>query len=159
MYFFLNHILEILLGALALQISISAYLLICNRRTVRETRTMEREIFGLMKRIEGLTASGRERMLKTYDRILEELEHKLPEAVAAKAGELMNDTETKILTRLAEIEPNLHGDLEGQRKFDDLLVTMERLEQTVVETASDAVRHVVDETRQAFSELDPDLRQ
>ena len=159
MHFFLSHILEILFGALAVQIGISIFLLISNRRGLREARRIERELFGLTKKIEGLTATNRERVERHYDEILIKLEQTLPALVAKDAGDAIFKAESQILKRLAELEPNLREDEEGMKRFDDLIVTMEKLEETVVSTASNAVLSAVGEGREALKKLDPDLRQ
>lgn len=153
----IEHIIALIAGCLALQLLISTYLLLAYRRANREQSRVERELFGLVKKLEGLTASRREHMLKHYDQMLEQLEARIPSAVAARAGELIFDTESRILNRLAELDPILKSDEEGKKKLNELIVTMESLEDTVVTTASDAVRKVIVENRQLLSELDPDL--
>jgi hypothetical protein len=78
--------------------------------------------------------------------------------VAAQASKLVIDTESRILTRLAELEPNLKGDEESRRKMDELIKQMEHLEETIVATASDAVRSVmIDSRRSLFDEELPDI--
>ena len=57
------------------------------------------------------------------------------------------ETEKDILTRLAELEPNLKENPEGKERLEGLVKKMERLEQTVVALASDTVQQVMIESR------------
>lgn len=152
-----EHIIAIIVGALAAQAMVSLYLLLAFRRANKEQSKIEREMFGLVKKLEGLTANKRENILRHYDQMLEQLETRLPSAVAARASELIFDTESRILNRLAEIDPSLKSNEEGKKKLNELIVTMESLEDTVVTTASDAVRKVILENRQRLSEIDPEI--
>lgn len=144
--------------ALLLQVLLVITILLVVRSASRERVALEREMFGLMKKLEGLTSSKREQVLKHYDSMLETLSMRLPPAVAAQTSKLIIDTESRILSRLAELEPNLRGDDESRHKMDELIKNMEHLEETIVATASDAVRSVmIDSRRSLFDDEVSDL--
>lgn len=127
------------------------------RSASKERQALNKELFGLMKKIEGLTSSRREQMLRHYDSLLEVLSTKLPTAVAAQTSQIIFDTEAKILTRLAEIEPNLNNDEKGKEKLNELIRSMEGLERTLVNLTSDAVRDVMVEGRRSLFAGDSEL--
>lgn len=104
-------------------------------------------MFGLVRRIEALTSNRRELMVKQFDRMLANLSTRLPSTIAAQASQRIFETESKILTRLAELEPNLKKDEISRRKMDDLIRSMEGLEQTIVALTAEAVRKVMVESR------------
>ena len=144
--------------SLLLQVFLVLAVAIIMRAHSRERACMEREMFGLLRKLEGLTATKREQILRHYDSMLDTLSIRIPPAVAAQASKLVIDTESRILTRLAELEPNLKGDEESRRKMDELIKQMEHLEETIVATASDAVRSVmIDSRRSLFDEELPDI--
>ena len=144
--------------SLLLQVFLVLAVAIIMRAHSRERASMEREMFGLLRKLEGLTATKREQILRHYDSMLDTLSIRIPPAVAAQASKLVIDTESRILTRLAELEPNLKGDEEGRRKMDELIKQMEHLEEIIVATASDAVRSVMIDSRRAlFDEELPDI--
>lgn len=135
---------------IGLQIILSICLVVALRVAGRERIAIHREIFGLVKRLEGLTANRREQVLKHYDAILDNLSKTLPPTIAAQTSDIIFDTESKILTRLAELEPNLKHDELSRRKMDDLIKNMENLEKTIVVLASDTVRRVMTESRRVL---------
>lgn len=144
-----------------IQLFAAIYTAANNRAASRERNQLNKEIFGLMKRIEALTSSSRKQVLSHYDKILSELTIKVPAAVAMQAGQNIFDTESKILCRLAELDPASQADDLTRRKMDDLIKSMENLEQTVVAIAAEAVRkallegrsHLLDEERLTDSSL------
>jgi len=156
----------LLLGALGiaglfvgLQLALTVSTLVALRVAARERAQLSKELFGLVKKIEGLTSSRRDQMLKHYDSLLEMLSTRLPPAIAAQTSQVIFETESKILSRLAELEPNIKQDEVGKRKMDDLIKTMEKLEQTIVVLAADTVRSVMVEGRRSLldDEKFPDI--
>lgn len=117
------------------------------RTSSRERLEHSKELFGLVRKLEGLTASKREQMLKHYDTILERLSSQIPPLVAAQTSNVIFETESKVLSRLAEIEPDLKNDERGKLKMEDLIRSMESLEKTIVTLTSDAVERVMVESR------------
>jgi hypothetical protein len=111
-------------------------------------------MFGLVRRIEGLTSHRREQMLKHYDGMLESLSTRLPPTIAAHTSQAIIETESKILQRLAELEPNFRDDESIQRKLDELIHSMEGLEKTIVALAADAVQRVMAEGRRSLIDED-----
>lgn len=140
--------------ALGLQLVINIITVSSLRSMGKEREILHREIFGLVKKIEGLTSSKREAMLKHYDGLLEVLSTKLPTAVASQSSQLIFETESKILARLAELEPNLQSDQKSKEKMDELIKSMECLEKTLVNLTSDAVKNVMVEGRRSLFEAD-----
>jgi hypothetical protein len=86
--------------------------------------------------------------------MLETLATRLPPAVAAQTSKLVVETESRIITRLAELEPDLKSNSESQKKMDELIKQLEHLEETLVSTASDAVRTVMLDSRRALFDDD-----
>jgi hypothetical protein len=139
---------------IGLQLILTAAVLISLRASARERSQLNKEMFGLVKRIEGLTSNRREQMLKHYDGMLEMLSTRLPPTIAAHTSQVIIDTESKILNRLAELEPNLRDDETSRKKMDELIASMEHLEQSIVASASDTVQRVMAEGRRSL--LDDD---
>ncbi len=133
--------------ACVIQLFTSIYMGLSLRSASRERNALNKEMFGLVKRIEALTSSRREQMLKHYDKILLSLSNRLPTTIAAQASHTIFETESKILSRLAELEPSLKTDDHTKRKMDELIKSMENLEQTVITITSEAVRKVMLESR------------
>jgi hypothetical protein len=139
---------------IGLQLILTAAILMSLRASARERSQLNKEMFGLVKRIEGLTSNRREQMLKHYDGMLEMLSTRLPPTIAAHTSQVIIDTESKILNRLAELEPNLRDDETSRKKMDELIASMEHLEQSIVASASDTVQRVMAEGRRSL--LDDD---
>ena len=135
------------LGIGALLVVLMAATLFSLRASQRERLLLNREIYGMLKKIEGLTATKREQVMKHYDKMLESLAVRLPATVAAHASQTIFETESKILSRLAELEPNLRGDEVSKRRMNELIKTMENLENTIVCLTSDTVKKVMLESR------------
>ena len=140
--------------ACIVQLFTSLYMALSLRSASRERNSLNKEMFGLVKRIEAMTSSRREQMLKHYDKILSNLAMRLPPTIAAQASQTIFETESKILARLAELEPALQNDEIGKRKMEELIKSMESLEQTVVTITSEAVRKVMLESRSDLMEED-----
>lgn len=117
-------------------------------RTAADERTkLHKELFGLLKKIEGLTFNRRDHLLRHYDQMVESLSQRLPSTIASQAGQVIFETERMILTRLAELEPNLKSNNEGRQKMDQLIHCMESLEDTVISLTSETARRVMNESR------------
>ncbi|RIL11966.1 MAG: hypothetical protein DCC75_01340 [Proteobacteria bacterium] len=136
-----------------LQLVLTIGMLISLRSASRERTVLAKELFGLVRKLEGLTSNRREQMLKHYDSLLDSLSARLPPTIAAQTSQIIVETESKILARLAELEPNLKDD-HGRKKMDDLIKSMENLEHTIVVLAADTVRRVMAEGRRTILEDD-----
>jgi hypothetical protein len=134
--------------AVVLQLVISLYMFGSLRSSAKDRERLNKEMFGLLRKIEGLTASKREQMLKHYDSILETLALRLPPTVASEAGQMIFEMESRLLSRLAELEPALKDDEISQRKMDGIIKSMENLEATIISLTSDTVHKVLAEGRQ-----------
>lgn len=139
----------------ALQSIVALVTLVTLRSAGRERYQLNKEMFGLLRKLEGLTAQRREQMLKHYDQILETLSAQLPPTIANRARETIFEAESKILTRLAELEPNLKSDKEARRKMDELLNSVEKMEQTIVALAAETVHKVMVESRRELMDETP----
>lgn len=136
------------------QLLISIILVSSVKNLNRETHTLLKEAYGCLRKIEGLTASRREQLQKQYDKIMEQLTARLPVIIASQASASIFETEKKILTRLAELEPNLKDDAGAQRKLNDLIKSMEDLEHTVVSLTAESVRKVLSDSKGDFFSSD-----
>ena len=139
----------IIIGLIGIQVVLFVSMFAVLQRDAKEKAKLSKELFGLMKKIEGLTATRREQICRHYDQMLDNLAVRLPTTVAAEASSLIFETESKILSRLAEIEPDLN-DAQSKRKMDDLIKTMEGLEATLVGLTSTAVKRVMLEGRRSL---------
>jgi len=133
--------------AMIFQILLAIALVHSAKSAARERSEFHLEMYGLLKKLEGLTANKREQMLKHYDTILETLTNRLPPTIAAQASKVIMDTESRILSRLAELEPNLMKDEASRKKMDELIKSMENLEETVVGLTAQTVHNVLVDSR------------
>ncbi len=147
-------LVAVVIGLTLLQVLLAGYLLATLRASASERTALNKEMFGLLKKLEGITSSRREQMLKHYDKILQNLAVRLPTTVAAQTSAMIFDTESKILARLAELEPQLKVDESSKRKMDDLIKSMETLESTIVALTAETVHKVMIDSRRAL--LDDD---
>jgi len=143
-----------LAGLLGLQLLLTIYMGVSLYIASRERAAMNREIFGMLRKIEGLTSHRREQVLRHYDKMLESLSHRLPPLVASQTSQMIYDTESRILTRLAELEPDLRADPKGQEKMNSLIASMENLEHTIVTLTADTVKRVMVEGRRSLIDED-----
>ncbi|MCB0354571.1 MAG: hypothetical protein KDD64_13640 [Bdellovibrionales bacterium] len=132
------------------QLLLSLYLLACLRRSSADHARTTVELFGLMKKIDGLTASKREQVAKAYDAMIGQLSAQIPTTVAAYAGQAIFETESKLLTRLAELEPSLKDDTDARKKMDELITSMESLETKIVQLTAETVESVMERNRVAL---------
>lgn len=139
-----------LLFCLGFQLLMIIFLTFALRAANRERAELHRQMFGVLKKIEGLTANKREQMLKHYDQMLEELSLRLPPTIAAQASQSIFEAESKILKRLAELENQPKHDQERQQKMDELLKTMEQLEHSLVTLTADTVQTVMTDSRKTL---------
>lgn len=142
----------IVIGCALVELLVALYMFLSLRGASKENAQLNKEMFGLLKKIEGLTATRREQMLRAYDQVLEQLANRLPPTIAAQAGTLIFETESKILTRLAELEPLIKKDDLSRRKMDELIKSMENLEKTIIVLTADTVRNVMMENRHSLFE-------
>lgn len=147
-------LLTVTMSLVILQLAVNIASIFALRSNARERADNSREFYGLVRKMEGLTAERREQMLNHYDKILENLSNKLPVLVAGQAGQKIFDAESKILSRLAEIEPLVKGNEAAHSKMDELIRTMEGLETTIITVTSEAVKQVLTEGRREL--LDDD---
>lgn len=146
-----SEVVLLLIGvALLAQIGLATYMAISLRVAARERHQLSKELFGLVRKVEGLTAHRRESILRHYDKMLETLSYRIPTTVAAQASSAIVDAESKILNRLIELEPQLKDDQVARRKMEDIVRSMEGLEQTLIALTSDTVRRVMLEGRGAI---------
>jgi hypothetical protein len=114
----------------------------------RERQRLGRELIAVVKKIDGLTSDRREQILRHYDGILGELAAEMPERIVRETGHRIFEAESRILTRLAELEPDLKNDPVSREKMNELIEVMEYLETAVAEIAATTVRDALGEARQ-----------
>lgn len=124
------------------------------RAANKEHRRLNREMFGLVRKIEGMTSHKREQVLHHFDKLVETLANRIPTLVAAEAGEKIFETESAILRQLAELQPQPESE-EEREKLDMLIKNMEALESTVVAHTASAVHQVMQENRRVIFEEEP----
>lgn len=132
---------------LVVQCALALYAILSGRAARKERAALHSQMFGLVNRIEGLTASEREQAAERYDRMLERISGRLRETVGEGASQAIFDAQRLMLTRLAELEPALKTDPESREKMDRLIHQMEHLEDTLVAITVDTVRRVLSECR------------
>lgn len=125
-------------------------LLIYLRVSARERTLVHRELFGILKKIEGLNAHKRDWMTKQFDGMIQTMAGRLPGAIAARTGNEVFEMEKKILTRLAELEPDLKSNEKSREKMNEIIKDMESLENTVISLTNTTVREVMEESRQSI---------
>lgn len=120
-------------------------------RAAKERRAVNRHTYGLLKKVEGLVIKKEERLIEEFDLLLDSLGKHIPKAISEKAGLAIYETEKKILTRLAELEPDLKEDEAAISRMNDLIQSMEKLEESVIRIASEVVRNELLEKRKAIT--------
>ena len=150
----MSNFTEWLMAVAAVQLIVALYMFFSMRAASRERAALSKEMFGLMKKIEGLTARRREQALVQFDRVLDALSVRLPTAIASKVSDLVFETERQILSRLAEIEPSLKDNAGDREKMEELICSMEKLEETVVAITSDSVQQVMMDSRRSLFQED-----
>jgi hypothetical protein len=142
----------------ALQLITALFILIVLYRAAKERQEVNRNTFGLLKKIEGLVARKQEKLLEEYDSVLEDLQREIPKAISKKAGLAIYEAERKILTRLAELEPDLKNDKTAINKMNELIKNMEALEASVIHIASEVVKEeLLSKRKDIFSDKDNSL--
>lgn len=150
-----SNISLILAGIVVFQFLVSIYFFLQVKASSNESHRINKEVFGLLKKFEGLTASKREQILNRYDQMLEELSHRLPTTIAALTSSTIVDTEAMILKRLAELDPQIRSNKNSRDKMDSLIRNMEHLESSLVSITADTVRNVMlDNRKKLFIEDD-----
>lgn len=126
------------------QLALALGVLLSLRSAATERREHRQEIAAMVQKIELLTAPTRERVIGRYDGMLANLVEKIPEKVMRETGQKIFDAESRIIARLAEIEPNLKRDPVSREKMNEIIESMESLESSVsaiaAETVDDALR-------------------
>ncbi len=141
---------SIFVGLLLLQVILSVYMTIVLLVSSRDRKQLNRETFGLLKKIEGLTSERQQQLKARYAHAISGLQDRLPIAIASQVGERIYQTESAILRELAALEPNL-ADPTSRRRFDDLIKTMESLEEELIRVTAQTVHTILEESAGAVS--------
>ena len=112
-----------------------------------ENRRLNREAFGLMRKIEGLSCDRRSEILGRYEKLLTNLGNQLPIKISNRLRDKIFAAESAFLTRLAEIEPNLKDDAVARQRMDELICQLEQLEEVFVSAAAEVVNVALEEGR------------
>lgn len=143
-------LLTLAAGSLGFNVLLVAYLLLSLRSARRASQEVVKEIYGTMKKIEGFTAGRREQMLREYDRVMQNLSVRLPTVIAAEAADSIFETESKILTRLAEIDPFIREE-KHKEQINELIRSMENLQETLVKLLGETAMKVLTEARKEIA--------
>lgn len=126
------------------------YTLYSLKKSSIESTRINRETFGLLKKVEGLVARKQERLTREYDQLLEKMATQVPIIVAREAGKEVFEAEKYVLTRLAELEPALSEDAISLQKMETIIKTMEGLENVVIQSTARAVESILVEKRKSL---------
>jgi hypothetical protein len=135
----------VLLGIFQVLVIVAALSLI--RKTNRERKQLSKEVSQTLNKMEVMTMRDRNQLARHYDRMLESLSNRLPAVLSNKAGELIFDIEKQILAKLAKVQPGIDADDE---EIDNLIRSMERLEDTIIAATGDVVRNTLLESRKGI---------
>jgi hypothetical protein len=138
--------------AVAIHTALSLYIFLRAKRTEQNNSLLHRELFGIMKKIEGLSAGRRTLISAQIDTVLERLSYQLPSRISARAGEAIYDTESQVLKTLAAIAPDIQEHPEAKDRVNSLVSSMERLETTIVTLTQESVRQAILDTKNALIE-------
>lgn len=141
---------SIFVGLLVLQVILSVYMTIVLLVSSRDRKQLNRETFGLLRKIEGLTSEKQQQLRSQYARAIAGLQDRLPIAIASQVGERIYQTESAILRELAALQPNL-ADPSAKRRFDDLIKTMESLEEDLIRVTAETVHTILEESAGAVT--------
>lgn len=146
--------LGLMASVLVLQASVILFLLHRFKASHSTQEKLYQELFGLTRKIEGLSSGRRALIAYHLDMLLERLVKQLPSRISAEAGDVIFRTESSMLKTLADLEPNL-PQLPGMKdRVESLVSSMERLESTVVSVTGEAVRQAIFDTKRSILEAD-----
>jgi hypothetical protein len=147
-------LLGLMVIVLALQVSVAFYLLGKLQFASQERSKLYLELFGMLRKIEGLSSGRRALISHNLDIMLERLAKQLPSRIAAEAGEVIYKTESSMLKVLADLEPNLPQMPAMKERVEKLVISMESLESTVVSLTSETVRQAIMDTKRSILDAD-----
>lgn len=142
------------IGLLLLQEVVIVSAVRSSRAAHVERGKLHQELFGLMRRIEGLSTGRRALITYQFDNMLESLIKQLPTRIASEAGQRIFDTESQILKALSEIEPALGEDKVLHSRLEQVLHSMENLEAVVVSVTCESVRQAIVDVRHSLLSQD-----
>lgn len=129
------------------------------RQSHRERLVTDKELYGLIRRVEGMTASKQEQVLLYFDELLEGMHTKLPLAIAEEAAGLIRDVESNILSKISHIELSRASQNREQAEHTtDLMLAVESLESTVQKLTANAVHNIMSNTRRHLFSPDKEKR-
>ncbi|NMC62338.1 MAG: hypothetical protein GYA55_04150 [SAR324 cluster bacterium] len=112
----------------------------------KSSRESLKELYGIMKKIEGLTSGKREQILRQYDKIVQDLKLRLPTVIAAQASDSIFETESSLLQNLVAIDPSIK-DEERKEHLNELIRSMEKLQETLSSLVSETVQKALEDAR------------
>lgn len=142
------------IGLLLLHVCVILFSIYRTKVAETDGARLRQELFGLMRRIEGLSTGRRALITYQFDNMLESLVKQLPTRIANEAGQRIVDTESQILKALSEIEPALAEDRVLQSRLEQVLHSMENLEAVVVSVTCESVRQAIVDVRQTLLSQD-----
>jgi hypothetical protein len=139
---------------LAFQVSVTLYMIGKFQFANQERTRLYHQLFGILRKIEGLSSGRRALIAHNLDILLEQLAKQLPSRIAAEAGEIIYKTESSMLKALADLEPNLPQMPGMKERVEKLVVSMESLESTVVLLTTETVRQAILDTKRSILDAD-----
>lgn len=122
-----------------IQLAVAIGVFLSLQSAARERAEYRRELTELLQKIDLLTTPTRERIIGRYDGMLADLVEQVPERVLRETGQKIFDTESRIIARLAELEPDLKRDPIGREKMNEIIESMESLESSISSIAAETV--------------------
>lgn len=138
----------IIIGSINALVLLFALLSLSRLRS--ESLKLNRETFGLLKKVEGLTAQKHHLLAKQFDDLIEKMANQVPVIVGKEATSHLFEIERQIITRLAELEPNLKTDPKAIAHMEEVLRKVELLEEEVIRSTSKAVEKILVEKRKTL---------
>ena len=134
------------LGLCAVNLLLTLFLFGTIRAGREKSEAVGKELYGTLKKIEGMLAGRRAQILKEYDKMVQSLSLRLPTVIASNAGDRIFETERNLLQCLAEIDPLIKEE-NHKEKLDELIRNMESLQDMISSLVTDTVRKVLEEAR------------
>lgn len=128
----------------------SCLLIVLSLKTARSQKNAEKlhtAMFGLMKRIEGMTSDKRTKMITEFDHVLDRLSTRLPPVLASRAGQALYEAEKSLLQKMVSLEARLDQTPQEQEELNQIIESLESLDTQIIALTADTVHEVMLESR------------
>jgi len=140
----------VLLGFFQLLVVLAALLHL--KRTRIERYEVNQSIQQMLQRLEVLNLRDRGEFVHLYEGMVESLVNRLPVMVSTRAGDAIFEIEKRVLAQLALIDPRLTS---SAQTVDDLIRSMEKLEDTVITVVASSVRDALLDSKEGIARQFP----